>query len=101
MSVPLFYCRTKAELERDIEAIGFRSLTIVRPGMIGGHRQEFRPAERIVFPLARMLRPILPKGLWINPAASIADVLIESVVTGKAGRHMVTSRGIVERSLLT
>lgn len=98
MSVPLFYCRTKAELERDIDALGFRSLTIVRPGMIGGHRQEFRPAERIVFPLAGILRPILPKGLWINPAASIADVLIESVVAGRPGRHMVTSRDIVERA---
>ncbi len=98
LSVPLFYPRIKGEVERDMKRIGFKSVTIVRPGMIGGHRDEFRLAERIVFPLATLLRPLLPKGLWINPAASIAGVLIEAAVTRPVGLHMVTSKDIVQRT---
>src|SRR3990167_4611377 len=40
----VFYSRTKGELERDLQAIGYPSLTLVRPGLIGGQRQEARPA---------------------------------------------------------
>ncbi|CAE6785858.1 MULTISPECIES: Rossmann-fold NAD(P)-binding domain-containing protein [Paraburkholderia] len=95
LSIPLFYCRTKGELERDIQKIGFESVTIVRPGMIGGERQEFRLAERMVLPVAKFLRPLLPRGLRVNPAANIADVLVDSVVAGKAEARMVTSRDLV------
>lgn len=31
-----FYLRTKGEIERDVGEIGFASLTIVRPGLLGG-----------------------------------------------------------------
>ncbi len=95
LSIPLFYCRVKGELERDMGNIGFRSLTIVRPGMIGGHRAEFRLAERVVFPLATLLRPLLPRGLRINPVANIAKRLVESVVASRPGRHMIVSRDLV------
>lgn len=92
LSIPLFYNRTKGEVERDITSIGFKSLTIVRPGSIGGDREEFRPAERLVLPLLKILRPLLPRGLRINPAARIAEVLVEAAVTAEPGRHMITSR---------
>ena len=45
LSIPLYYCRVKGEAERDIASVGFKSLTIVRPGMIGGDRAEFRLAD--------------------------------------------------------
>ncbi|MES2183282.1 MAG: NAD-dependent dehydratase [Pseudomonadota bacterium] len=95
-SVPFFYSRTKAELERDIAAVGFPSVTIVRPGMIGGAREEFRLAERLVLPVARLLQPILSKGLWINPAVTIAQVLLEAVIARDKGVRLLTSRNIVD-----
>ncbi|HEY0199871.1 MAG TPA: NAD-dependent dehydratase [Rhodanobacter sp.] len=95
LSIPLFYCRTKGEVERDIKAIGFPSVTIVRPGMIGGEREEFRLAERIVLPIAKLLHPLLPKGLRVNPPAHIADVLVTSVLEGRSGVRMVTSKDMV------
>ncbi|WP_050463966.1 Rossmann-fold NAD(P)-binding domain-containing protein [Herbaspirillum autotrophicum] len=95
LSIPLFYCRVKGEAERDMQGIGFKSVTIVRPGMIGGHRQEFRLAERVIMPLASLLRPLLPKPLRINPAINIADVLIEAAVTAKNGVRLVTSRELI------
>jgi uncharacterized protein YbjT (DUF2867 family) len=95
LSIPLYYCRIKGELERDIQSIGFPSMTIIRPGMIGGSREEFRPAERLILPLAALLRPILPRGLWINPPANIARVMIDAVLSRADGIHMLTSRDLV------
>jgi uncharacterized protein YbjT (DUF2867 family) len=94
LHIPLHYCRVKGEIERDIKNIGFNSLTIVRPGMIGGHREEFRLAEFIVLPIANFLRPILPRGLHINPAANIAKVMIEAAIIQQPGQYMKTSRDL-------
>ena len=41
--------------------IGFRSLTICRPSLIGGERNETRRAEGAALTLVRLLAPILPK----------------------------------------
>ena len=37
-----FYARVKGELERDVREIGFRSLTILRPSIIEGERDDVR-----------------------------------------------------------
>ena len=42
-----FYLRTKGEVERDIELIGFNSVNIFRPGMLLGPRKEHRQGESI------------------------------------------------------
>ena len=36
----IFYNRVKGETEHDLGGVGFESLTIVRPGLIGGERNE-------------------------------------------------------------
>jgi hypothetical protein len=38
VSSSIFYPRIKGEIERDIKLVGLRSLTIVRPSLIGGER---------------------------------------------------------------
>ncbi|MFM2089336.1 MAG: hypothetical protein RLZZ237_4205 [Pseudomonadota bacterium] len=96
VSAPFFFSRTKGELERDIQRIGFGSVTIIRPGMIGGDREEFRLAERIVLPIASFLKPLLPRGLWINPATNIAHILIGAVMDRRPGLTMLSSRDLVE-----
>jgi hypothetical protein len=67
-----FYARTKGEVERDIQQIGFRSLTICRPSIIAGERSETRIAEGAVLAISRLLAPILPKKFHVNPAPVIA-----------------------------
>ncbi|MBB2203883.1 NAD-dependent epimerase/dehydratase family protein [Gluconacetobacter takamatsuzukensis] len=42
---PGFYLRTKGAIERDITALGFRRVDIVRPGLLLGHRAEARPGH--------------------------------------------------------
>jgi hypothetical protein len=52
-----FYAKTKGEVERDIQKIGFRSLTICRPSIIAGERSEMRIAEGAVLAISRVLVP--------------------------------------------
>lgn len=86
-----FYSKTKGEIERDIRAIGFRSLTICRPSLIGGARNETRRVEGVALTLVRLLAPILPKKFHINQAEVIAASLIDSVIAGKAGCHWISA----------
>lgn len=90
-----FYNRVKGELEQDIEALGFPSLTLVRPGLIGGERQEHRLVERFASRVLGTLGPVLPRALRINPAERIAEALVEAAVIGRPGRHVVTSGAMV------
>lgn len=84
-----FYYRTKGEVERDLQKIGFRSLTISRPSLIGGDRIEPRPIEEIALMAARILAPILPKRFHVNPAEMIAASLLDAAITGKTGCHWI------------
>ena len=80
-----FYYRTKGEVERDIEKIGFQSLTICRPSLIGGEREEPRAAEGAALTMLRLLAPILPKTFHVNPADAIAATLLDAVTTAHLG----------------
>lgn len=85
----LLYPRTKGEIEAAIKTIGFASLTIVRPGLIGGDRAEFRLGERIAAVVLGALGPVLPRRYRISPADKIADALIEAAVAGAPGVHLI------------
>jgi uncharacterized protein YbjT (DUF2867 family) len=86
-----FYNRVKGELERDLATLSFRSLTFVRPGLIGGKRDETRPAERLAAIVLGVLHPILPRRLRINPAERIARALIDAAIAAHPGTHIVGS----------
>lgn len=86
-----FYTRTKGELERDIERLGFKSLLIVRPNIIGGDRGEFRLAESLFLRLFGILTPILPRAFRISRASRIAEVLVDAAVAPEPGLHIALS----------
>ena len=83
------YTRTKGELEEALGRLGFRSLTIVRPGLLGGNRERPRPGERIIGALLRIGAPILPPQFRISPAEEVARILVEAVIEGAPGTHYV------------
>lgn len=85
----LLYNRTKGEVEASIAALDYPSYTIVRPGLIGGDRAEFRLAERVSEAILRVLGPALPRGWRISPAENIASALIEAAVAGVPGLHVI------------
>ncbi|QGW65238.1 NAD(P)H-binding protein [Lysobacter soli] len=88
---PIFYSRVKGEVERDLAAPGFASLTFVRPGLIGGERDEFRAGERVATVVLRALHPLLPRRWRINPAERIAQTMIDAAVRATPGQHVIAS----------
>lgn len=91
----VFYSRTKGELERDLRALGYPSLTLVRPGLIGGERHESRPAEQIGVRVSQWLRPLLPPRYRVVPAERIAHHLLQAALAGAPGCNVLSSEAIV------
>jgi len=90
----VFYSRTKGELERDLRALGYLSLTLVRPGLIGGDRHESRPAEQIGVRVSQWLRPLLPPRYRVVPAERIAFHLLQAALAAQPGVRVVMSEAI-------
>lgn len=86
-----FYSRVKGELERDLGTLGFSSLTYVRPGLIGGDRQESRAGESLGVSVLSVLGPVLPRKWRLNPAGKIAEVLLNAAIHPMPGVHVITS----------
>jgi uncharacterized protein YbjT (DUF2867 family) len=54
-----FYLRTKGDLEKKIELLGFQNFVSLRPSMLLGDREESRLGEKIGKVLSNMLSPLL------------------------------------------
>jgi len=90
-----FYSRVKGGLERDLRALGFPSLALVRPGLIGGERAEPRPGEQAAARVLGALAPVLPKAWRINPVGRIADALVEAALAPRPGVSVIGSAQLV------
>ncbi len=90
----IFYNRVKGELERDLRALGFASLTLVRPGLIGGQRQQVRCGEHFALQVLGVLGPVLPRAWRINPARRIARALVDAALAPPPGEHVVASSAL-------
>lgn len=95
---PFFYTRIKGELEDAVLALGFPSLTILRPGFIGGDRKEHRPMEHVMGSMLRFLDSVLPPGAQISPARTIASLLVEAAISGATGVHHIGAAKIASAS---
>lgn len=68
----VFYNRVKGEMEQALKAQDWPQLTIVRPSLLQGARQEFRLGERLAAPFMRWLpgkyrgieATVLARALW-------------------------------------
>jgi uncharacterized protein YbjT (DUF2867 family) len=75
-----FYLQTKAAAEHAVARLGYPQLTIVRPSFIDdrGARHEYRPAERLMLPLARLVFGLFARTSRYAPIR--ADVLARAIV---------------------
>jgi uncharacterized protein YbjT (DUF2867 family) len=80
-----FYLRVKAELEQAVTALGFRSVTIVRPSFLEGDRQEKRLGEIIAAPLLR-LAPERYRPVHVD---QVARALLAAASAGRAGIEFI------------
>ncbi|HEY9253112.1 MAG TPA: NAD(P)H-binding protein [Stenotrophomonas sp.] len=90
-----FYSRVKGELERDLRALRFDSLVLVRPGLIGGERVAPRKGERFASALLGTLAPVLPRAWRINPAPVIARAMVERALQPVPGERVISSAELI------
>lgn len=90
-----YYLRTKGELERDLATIGYSSLTIVRPGLLGGTRAERRRSEDLGKLLLWLVGPILPRRWRISQPRRVAEALVDAIATGQPGLRVIDSSRLV------
>lgn len=86
-----FYLRTKAEAEEGVRALGYPSLTIVRPSLIVAERAVVRPGELAGLWVSRVLGPLIPRRYRPVTAARIARALLEAALQGPPGEHIIES----------
>ncbi len=92
----VYYCRVKGETERDIAALHFESLALVRPNVIAGKRKEFRAGESFMLLLLKTFGPILPLSSQVSPADTIVKTLLACAKTPKAGTKIIESDQILK-----
>ncbi|MBR8409852.1 MULTISPECIES: NAD(P)H-binding protein [Burkholderia cepacia complex] len=91
----IFYNRVKGEVEQALAGVGFDSLTYVRPGLIGGSRDEFRFGERLFVFALSAVAPVLPAKWRVNPAPRIARALLDAATDARPGVQVVASDQLV------
>ena len=94
---PFTYTRTKGELERELQRLGFASLTIVRPSVLDGPREHQRLDERMAKTIFMVLAPVLPRRLRVSPAGAVAACLIDGAIDAAPGVHIKTNEDMRER----
>jgi len=87
----VFYNRVKGETEAALAALDYPSLTVLRPSLLAGERDERRPAERAGLLLARGLGSLVPARWRPVAAADVARCLVDAVARGERGLRIVES----------
>ncbi len=91
----IFYSRTKGELEQALAQEGFASLTVLRPGLLGGERTQRRPLEHLGIKVLGALDKALPARLRVVPAQQVAVVLLEAVIAARPGLTVLEAEAIL------
>jgi uncharacterized protein YbjT (DUF2867 family) len=79
-----FYLRVKAEAEREVAALGWTRLVILRPGLLLGRRDERRPGEAIAQVAMPLLHPLL-RGRLRRYRGIDAAVVARAMIAGSQG----------------
>jgi uncharacterized protein YbjT (DUF2867 family) len=93
----IFYNRVKGEMERKVQDLGFQSVYIFRPSMLGGKRTEFRLGEKIGTFLMQLLGWLMIgklKRYKIVSASKVARHMIQSAQNSVAGNYFLESENI-------
>ncbi len=92
---PVFYNRTKGDMEAAVSSLGFDTVVIARPSLLAGNRaalnQTERPGEQWALRAARLLKPLIPANYRAVDADQVALALTDTLQTAGPGQHIVLS----------
>lgn len=91
----IFYSRTKGEVEEALAGIGFTSLTLLRPGLLGGERRQHRGGERLALRVMGALDGVLPARYRVVPASRVADALLGAALEASPGTRVIRSEELL------
>jgi uncharacterized protein YbjT (DUF2867 family) len=92
---PIFYSRTKGEMEQALTALSYESTVFVRPSLLAGQREQLGQAprwgERIGLLLARLMNPLVPANYRAVQAIDVAQALMNTLKQGQPGVRCLLS----------
>lgn len=83
---PFYYNRVKGKLEHDLVELGLQRLSIIRPSLLVGNRDEFRLGEKVGEKLLKLAHPLLIgpfKRSRAIDASQVAKAMIIIALHGK------------------
>ena len=85
-----FYYRVKGELEEALLRLGYPALTIARPSLLLGKRNEWRWGEEI----GKRIGPLLPPRWRPVPADAVARALVRAARSEEVGIRMLENAAL-------
>jgi uncharacterized protein YbjT (DUF2867 family) len=76
----IFYNRMKGELDDAVSKIGFRKLTILRPSMLAGDRDENRLAEKLFIPVVGLVTRFIFRKYRPIDARTVATAMVNAAL---------------------
>jgi uncharacterized protein YbjT (DUF2867 family) len=90
---PFFYLKMKGQLDDKVSTLTFKSVSILRPGPLKGHREKPRLTEEISTALLSKLP--LSAGMKPVDGDQVAKVAINSGLAGKPGVEIYEAKSIL------
>jgi uncharacterized protein YbjT (DUF2867 family) len=87
----VFYNRVKGDMETVVCALGYESVTIVRPSLLVGDRTERRTGERIALAIAQPISALIPGKYRPIAASAVARAMVHFQLEGRPGPRVVES----------
>ena len=90
----IFYNRVKGEVEQALQRLNYPRLTIFRPSILLGDRQEFRLGEAFAKPITSLFAWALPESLKPVTDDAVALAMLEFANRSGSGFRVVESNEI-------
>ncbi|MED3800354.1 NAD(P)H-binding protein [Lysinibacillus xylanilyticus] len=84
-SSPFYYNRVKGKLEHDLIELGLQRLSIIRPSLLVGEREEFRLGEKAGEKVLKLVKPLLVGPLKRSRAIEASQVAKAMIVIALNG----------------
>ena len=86
-SSPFYYNRVKGKLEHDLMELGLQQLSIIRPSLLVGERNEFRLGEKIGEKVLKLAKPFLMGPLKRSRAIEATQVAKAMMIIALHGKQ--------------